>query len=60
MDLDEQVKILEEQKVVLEKELKELKIKQAMMLKIKQLKGNVSKLNLDIKTIQEEVNEGEK
>ncbi len=60
MDLDKQVKTLEEQKIVLEKELKALKIKQAMILKIKQLTDDISKLNSNIKIIETEVNEGEK
>ena len=60
MDLNKQVKTLEEQNVVLEEELKQLKIKQAEMLKIKQLNEDISKLNSDIKFIQDEVNKIEK
>ena len=60
MDLDKQVNTLEEQKIVLEKELKALKIKQAMILKMKQLTDDISKLNSNIKIIETEVNEGEK
>ena len=60
MDLDKQIKELEAQKQVLEITLKELKIKEAQVLKIKQLKDDISKLNSDIKTVQGKVDIEEK
>ena len=51
---------LEKQKSQLAEILKALKIKQAQVLKINQLKEDITKLNLSIKTITSEVSIEEK
>ena len=59
MTLDIQIKALEEEKAVLEEELKELKIKQAQALKFTQLQADIVELNSAIQTTKEEVDKVE-
>jgi len=54
MNLDVQVKALEKQKVVLKEELKVLQIKQAQILKIKQLTDDIAKLKSSIHKIKQD------
>ena len=56
MGLKEKIAELEKEKSQLAGKLKALKIKQAQVLKINQLKEDIAKLNSDIKTITSEVN----
>ena len=56
MVLKEKITELEKQKSQLAAKLKELKIKQAQVLRIKQLIEDIAKLNSSIKSIASEVN----
>jgi hypothetical protein len=57
MELEETIKTLEAEKVTLTKKLKTLKLKETQVLKIKQLKDDIAKLNSDIKSVKIEVEE---
>lgn len=59
IDFKNRIAKLEKEKSELAEKLKALKIKQAQLLKINQLKENIAKLNSDIKTITSEVSKEE-